>query len=128
MNKLAFLACLLVSFGAYAGGDHQPPIAPPAKCTDGEKWTGKDKTLHFAAGTTIAFATTLGTEKPWVGFAAGAAVGALKELSDRGGNGCPSGKDFGVTVLGAAVGAFLGDRVLVMKQNGTTIVAYRKEF
>lgn len=122
MKALA-LACLLASFSAYA--TDRPP--PPAKCTAGEKWTGSDKALHFGAGATIAFATTLGTEKPLWGFAAGSAVGALKELSDRSG-GCSSGKDFGVTVLGAAVGAFAGDRFLVYRNKGTTVVAYRQEF
>lgn len=125
------IALALSANAALATGDHHtpPPPAPTptVSCTKGEKWTGRDKQLHLAAGTIISFATTLGTEKPLWGFGAGVAVGALKELSDRSG-GCSSGKDFGVTVLGAAIGAFAGDRVLVMRKNGTTFVAYRTEF
>lgn len=121
--KLLLAIALLAPLLAHADKERPPP-----KCTAGEKWTGSDKAMHFGAGATIAFATTLGTEKPLWGFGAGVAVGALKELSDRGGNGCSSGKDFGVTVLGAAVGAFAGDRVLVYRNKGTTVVAYRQEF
>jgi uncharacterized protein YfiM (DUF2279 family) len=124
MVKTLCIVALLVPLVAEATDKERPP----PKCTAGEKWTGNDKDLHFVAGATISFATTLGTEKPLWGFAAGTAVGALKELSDRGGNGCSSGKDFGVTVLGAAVGAFAGDRVLVYRNKGTTVVAYRQEF
>lgn len=123
MKHIIAAALMAASLTAQAT-DERPP-AP--KCTAGEKWTGSDKALHFGAGATIAFATTLGTGKPLWGFGAGAAVGALKELSDRSG-GCSSGKDFGVTVLGAAVGAFAGDRWLVYQQRGTTVVAYRTEF
>ena len=127
-KTIATIALLAATLPALAGGDHyQPPPTPSVSCTKGEKWTGSDKTLHFAAGSVISFATTLGTEKPLWGFAAGAAVGLLKEISDRGA-GCSSGKDFGVTVLGAAVGAFLGDRVLIMRKNGMNIVAYQTEF
>ena len=123
------IALALSANSALATGDHPTPAPiPTVSCTKGEKWTGSDKALHLGSGAIISFATTLGTKKPLWGFGAGVAVGALKELSDRGGNGCASGKDFGVTVLGAAIGAFAGDRVLVMRKNGTTIVAYHTEF
>jgi uncharacterized protein YfiM (DUF2279 family) len=127
MKTLA-AALLLCASLAHAGGPAPVPApAPTPSCTTGEKWTGSDKALHLAAGSLIAFGTTLGTENPWIGFAAGSAVGALKEISDRGA-GCSSGKDLGVTIIGAALGAFVGNRVLVMKKNGMTVVAYQTDF
>jgi uncharacterized protein YfiM (DUF2279 family) len=104
-------------------------LTASAGCTSGkDSYKGEDKAIHFVSGGLIAFGTTLGTKSPWVGFAAGSAVGLLKELDDRSGSGQCSGKDLGVTVLGAALGAFAGSKVLVYQQRGTTVVAYRTEF
>jgi len=100
-----------------------------AKCSSGtDTYRGEDKALHLAAGSVISFATTLGTKSPLIGFAAGSAIGLLKEASDSDGSGTCSSKDLAVTVLGAAIGAFAGHRVLIWQENKTTVVAYRTEF
>jgi uncharacterized protein YfiM (DUF2279 family) len=77
-----------------------------------EIWGGQDKRLHFAGGALIATAVTVHTRDPWIGFAAGAGVGLVKELVDAGGLGTPSAKDFLVTVAGAAVGASVGHIII----------------
>lgn len=104
-------------------------LTAAAGCASGkDSYKGEDKAIHFVAGSLISFGTTLGTKSPWVGFAAGAGIGLLKELDDRSGSGQCSGKDLGITVIGAALGAFAGSKVLVYQQQGTTVVAYRTEF
>lgn len=114
----------LITLPAFA--NDKPP--KPPSCTAGESWRGNDKTDHILIGTTVSFATTLGTKSPWTGFAAGAALGLLKEATDKSGGGCSSSKDLAVTLAGAAVGAFLGKQVLIYQDKKATIVAYRTEF
>lgn len=99
-RRLALCAALATAAGIAAPAE--------ARCTTSDRWSGPDKLDHLAAGATIAIAVTLQTGSRWTGFAAGAAVGAAKELLDAGAGGTCSLQDFAVTAAAAAVGAQLG--------------------
>jgi hypothetical protein len=103
---------------------HMPASAAPDSFRTG------DKILHAGAGGLIAAGFTEATGSWKWGMAAGCAAGALKELSDRGGAGEVSGRDFIATCAGAAIGAALTWHfVVVPRKNGKTVtVGFVKDF
>lgn len=106
MKKLLTLLLLVCSLQAHA-----------------DSWTGEDKKLHFGAGFVISSLVTLHTKDPWEGFKWGVIAGAVKEGLDATGAGEVSGKDFAITVLGSAIGAYTGG-LIVSRNQGTTTIAY----
>lgn len=92
-----------------------------------DSWTGPDKKLHLGAGLVISGLVTMHTKDRETGFYAGVVAGAAKELIDATGAGEVSGKDFAVTVIGAAIGSYLGG-LIVSHSQGTTTVAYATRF
>lgn len=79
-------------------------IVMPTPAHAEDKWTGLDKRLHFAGGALVAGTTTLVTDSPRLGFAAGVAVGIGKEIWDTQHPGhTPSYKDAIVTIAGGAL-------------------------
>jgi uncharacterized protein YfiM (DUF2279 family) len=84
-----------------------------AKCTSKDRWTGQDKQQHLLMGSVIALAGTVGHKDPWMGFAYGAGAGLLKEAIDSRGSGTCSAQDLAVTLIGAAIGAGIGARIIV---------------
>lgn len=96
MKKILITMLLAISSSVFAG-----------TCTIKDSWTGPDKTKHFAAGAIIGGAGTLVFKDPDYGFALGAGIGVLKEIYDKQhSNHTCSFQDFGVTMLGAGVGAY----------------------
>lgn len=111
------LGALFLAASAHAGG-----------MQTNDAWTGADKTKHLSVGFAIGGAVTAMTGRPLYGFAAGTAIGALKELSDAHSTGHTSSfQDFAVTAAGAAIGAYTGGVVLTYYR-GRTGVAITKEF
>lgn len=96
-------------------------IGAAASCRSNDSWRGQDKNQHFVLGGVTGLATTLGTGSRLKGWAAGTAVGALKELSDSSGRGDCSLQDFLVTSLGAGVGALTGGVLLTYADGKTTV-------
>lgn len=97
MRKITVALLMAISFPAAAG-----------PCNANDAWTGRDKTLHFAAGAAIGSAGTLAFKDPHKGFLLGTGVGLLKEVYDRqhpDQHQC-SLQDFVVTAAGAAAGAY----------------------
>lgn len=92
-----------------------------------DSWTGNDKKLHLGAGLVISGLVTMHTKDRETGFYAGVVAGAAKELIDATGAGEPSVKDFAVTALGAAIGAYTGG-LIVSRTQGTTTIAYTTTF
>jgi uncharacterized protein YfiM (DUF2279 family) len=89
-----------------------------------DPWLGQDKALHLVAGAAIASGVTLATKDPFTGARAGCAVGAGKELWDRGRvNHTASAKDFAVTCLGAGLGAYATGWA-IQRSGGQTVVSY----
>jgi len=88
-----------------------------------DTWTGPDKTLHLLGGFTVSTLVTMHTKDPWEGFKWGVIAGAVKEGLDAMGAGEVSGKDFAITVLGSAIGAYTGG-LIVSRNQGTTTIAY----
>lgn len=78
----------------------------------------------MVAGSVIALAATAQTRDPWKGFAWGAGAGLAKELLDANSSGQCSAKDLAVTVLGAAIGAGLGARIIVTPRSVTYSVDF----
>lgn len=115
MKKLLIVAAVALSFGAQA------------KCLTRDKWTGVDKNMHFVAGAFIGVGATVKFRDPLAGFAAGVAVGALKELSDSRGGGTCSLQDFAVTAIGAALGVY-GSAWLIAPTLGGMTVSYSTTF
>lgn len=116
MKKLLIFAAVALSFGAQA------------KCLTRDKWSGTDKNMHFVAGAFAGAGATAQFRDPLKGFAAGAAIGALKELSDsRGGGRTCSLQDFAVTAIGAAVGAY-GSAWMIAPTRGGVNVSYSTTF
>ena len=92
-------------------------IALPASagCIANDKWSGKDKQLHFIGGAMAGSFATVITNDPWKGFYTGAAVGVAKELidlQDKQNSTC-SLQDLFATVAGSALGAYTAGRVLI---------------
>lgn len=81
--------------------------ASAVPCTSVDKWTGQDKTKHFAVGVAAGSMGTLAFNDPHKAFAFGVALSAAKEVYDRRSpaHTC-SFQDFAVTALGAAAGAY----------------------
>lgn len=115
MKKLLIVAAVALSFGAQA------------KCLTRDKWTGADKNLHLAAGVFIGSGVSVQFRDPLKGFAAGVAIGALKELSDSSGGGTCSLQDFAVTAIGAAIGAY-GSAWMIAPTRGGVTVSYSTTF
>jgi len=92
-----------------------------------DSWTGPDKKLHLGAGFVISSLITMHTKDRETGFYAGTIAAAGKELIDATGAGQVSGKDFAVTVIGAAIGSYLGGLIVTHSQGNTT-VAYATRF
>jgi uncharacterized protein YfiM (DUF2279 family) len=90
-----------------------------------DSWYGEDKVGHFVMGAGVATAVTVATGNEWYGFAAGTAVGALKEVYDyqHRDKHTPSFKDFAVTAVGALVGAKFGGLMVTPNR-----ITYRIEF
>lgn len=86
-----------------------------------DDWTGYDKKLHLGAGLVISSLVTLHTKDPMEGFKWGVVAAGAKELVDATGVGQPSIKDFTVTVIGAAIGAYTGGLIVSRSQNTITI-------
>ena len=91
-------------------------LAPSAaRADDADPWLGKDKILHFGAGTTIAaggYVTGIlifdrRSYALVTGGVLAIASGAGKELVDLTGSGDPSWRDFTWTCIGAAAGLAL---------------------
>lgn len=102
-------------------------LALVAGTAQADEWTGTDKALHLAAGAAIS-ATSLTFTTPRNAFLIGAGVGLAKEVADyrsraRGGSHDPSAKDFAVTALGAAFGAYAPGVVL-----GRRSISYQWSF
>lgn len=109
MKKLLIVAAISLSFGAQS------------KCLTRDKWSGTDKNMHFVAGAFAGAGATAQFRDPLKGFAAGVAIGALKELSDSRGGGTCSLQDFAVTAIGAAVGAYGGAWLIAPTRGGMTV-------
>lgn len=128
MHYLYVLFLILVlSTPARAHEPAPPPTSVPAtdSCRAADKWIAFDKGLHFGGGFVISAAVTAKTEDPWKGFWVGAGAGVLKEALDSKTGGCVSGKDFVVTVLGAAAGAsFTNWNIQRQRGTGNTLVTY----
>lgn len=77
-------------------------------CIAADKWSGEDKTKHFAVGAAIGSAGVLAFNSPHKAFLFGAAIGAGKEIlfDRRSAIHTCSFQDFAVTALGAAAGAY----------------------
>lgn len=106
------------------------PAAAQQRCTMTDPWQGPDKTKHLVVGAAIGAGVTLATDRPHWGFAAGTAVGAIKELVDRR---TPSRtcsfQDFAVTALGAAAGAYGTAWLILPDPNGKGVfVGYSRQF
>jgi putative lipoprotein len=94
-------------------------ICLPASASDGDRWFGPDKALHFgfsvvlAAGGYAASGAWLGSrnERALVGSAFSLTLGAGKELWDLSGHGDPSWRDFTWDVIGTAAGVALAASV-----------------
>lgn len=104
-----------------------PHLAIAGKCTTHDGWSGPDKTKHLIGGAAIGAAVTYATEKPLYGWAAGTAVGALKEVIDSRGHGTCSFQDFAVTSLGAAAGAY-GTAWVILPMKKGVFVGYASNF
>ncbi len=109
MKKIIAAALVLVSSSAFAGGFHHAP--------SNESWTGGDKTKHFAVSAALgagSYALTEETEHPFL-YAVGLAMvpGVAKEVYDArsGGTGF-SHKDLAADLLGAVVGASIGNAIV----------------
>lgn len=93
-------------------------LAPAAHA---DEWSGGDKALHFGvsiplgmAGAVIASEVAPGRNRVLYGTLIGSTPALVKELYDsRSGGSGFSGKDLAVSVAGAALGAWLGDRFLL---------------
>lgn len=90
-------------------------MAPRVARADDDPWFGKDKALHFAAGTMFAaagynFGVSVFDSRP-LGFVTGgalaAAAGIGKELVDLTGAGDPSWRDLAWTGIGCVCGLAL---------------------
>ncbi len=89
-----------------------------------DDWKGDDKALHFGVSFALGVATGHQWPKePLKAFGVALIPGVLKEATDK----KASGKDMAANALGAALGVATG-RWMVMRNNGTTLVAYRQEF
>jgi uncharacterized protein YfiM (DUF2279 family) len=116
LKKLSILLSSLVLCTAAMAGEEEK-----------DSWTGADKVGHFVVfGMIPSQIVTIHTGNKWYGFATGVGIGALKELSDSRTHKA-SGKDFVVTAIGAAVGAYTGGWILT-KIDKTTLVAYSSTF
>lgn len=100
-------------------------IAATTVTAHADSWYGEDKVGHFVMGAGVATAVTVATGNEWYGFAAGTAVGALKEIYDsqHKDKHTVSFKDFAVTAVGSLAGAKFGG--LMISPNRIT---YRIEF
>jgi uncharacterized protein YfiM (DUF2279 family) len=85
-----------------------------ASLTVQDSWTGPDKIKHLGAGFVAAVVVTIVAVDPFLGFAAGAAVAAGKELWDAANSATntASVKDFVVTVVGAVGGSVVGNFII----------------
>ena len=87
-------------------------LAAPAAGQSADRWTGRDKALHFVVGAGLAGGAYAGTAlvsesrtpRVVVGLTIGIGANAAKEVKDRRSAGDPSWKDFVVGALGAAAG------------------------
>jgi uncharacterized protein YfiM (DUF2279 family) len=115
MDKLIALVLLAASQAATA-------------CTVSDRWTGSDKTQHFATGVALGSVGTLVFKDADRAFALGATVAVAKELADRQrrGHTC-SAQDALVTMAGVAAGAYGAGWLLLPKRGGVE-VAYAKTF
>lgn len=92
-----------------------PLAAQPPRAAPPDRWWGEDKLRHAAAAFTVATSAAalarLADARPrpaaLAGAAAALAVGAAKELADRGGRGTPSWRDLVWDAVGAAAAAAL---------------------
>ncbi|MBI4757171.1 MAG: hypothetical protein HY778_17510 [Betaproteobacteria bacterium] len=92
-----------------------------ASAAHAEDWSGRDKVLHFGvsiplgvAGAVIAQEVAPAQNRVLLGTLIGSTPALAKELYDsRSGGSGFSGKDLAVSVAGAALGAWLGDRFLL---------------
>jgi hypothetical protein len=86
-----------------------------------------DKKMHLGVSFALGFAlANQWPNEPLRAWGVAMVPGLLKEVSDRGSTGF-DGKDLAANAIGAALGVATG-RWLVMRSNGTTVVAYRTEF
>lgn len=115
--KLIALALVLAAANTHAG-----------PCTASDKWTGPDKTKHFAVGVALGAGGAVVFGNPKAGLLLGAGVGLAKEAWDRGqSNHTCSLQDFAATAAGAAAGAY-GAGWLILPQRRGAVVAYAKTF
>jgi hypothetical protein len=116
MKKL--IAAALMAASTLACATQERPPQPK------DEWNGNDKAMHFGVSFVIGYATANQWPKePLKAWAVALIPGVLKEATDQ----KASGKDMAANALGAALGVATG-RWMVMRNNGTTVVAYRQEF
>lgn len=89
-----------------------------------DTWTGPDKVKHTLVGAAIGAAVTAATREPLYGTAAGCVAGAGKELIDA----RRSAKDFIVTCVAAAAGAYGMNWGLRVNERGTIQATYSRTF
>jgi hypothetical protein len=86
-----------------------------------------DKKMHAGVSFALGFAmANQWPNEPLKAWGVAMVPGLLKEVSDRKGTGFDP-KDLAANAIGAALGVATG-RWLVLRQNGTTVVAYQTEF
>jgi hypothetical protein len=86
-----------------------------------------DKKMHMGVSFALGFAlANQWPNEPLKAWGVAMVPGRLMEVSDRGSTGF-SGADLAANAIGAALGVATG-RWLVLRQNGTTVVAYQTEF
>jgi len=92
-------------------------------------WYGTDKHAHLKAGVVVGALGTLATESPAWGTAIGCGAGALNEVKDYYSKGHTADfKDFAVTCIGSALGAYSSDWVLTKTVGNGYGIFYKKGF
>jgi putative lipoprotein len=97
-----------------------------------DAWWGRDKALHFAAGTAIsgagyAVGTALWPERSrsiLLGLGSALAIGAIKEGLDATGLGDPSWKDFAWDAIGGVCGIGVAFSIDVGVHGGTAAIRF----
>jgi uncharacterized protein YfiM (DUF2279 family) len=83
--------------------------------------------MHLVVGAFAGAGAMAQFRDPLKGFAAGVAIGALKELSDSRGGGTCSLQDLIATAIGATVGAY-GSAWMIAPTRGGMTVSYSTTF
>lgn len=82
----------------------------------GDKWTGADKAQHVAGSALLGTVAGVAIKDKWTAFALAMVPGVAKEIWDsKQPNHTASFKDLAADALGAAVGVYVGNCVIVAK-------------